>query len=117
MDMMEFFRRRMKESDKFDSLERKQLPNPYRNTYQAMMRVFSLAKGAKQFYGTIPPNKDWATTPSRQVRRAALRRIAFNQVTNSNFAIGRRRRRSAASMLARLMFAEGQAAWKPEVQP
>lgn len=85
-------------------------------SYKAPLRalVYRLRPGQRYAKGTTPPEKNWAHVPSRQVRRAALRQLAFNSVTVNNPLSSRRDRRRAARMLAYLQFHEGQAAWKPE---
>lgn len=98
---------------KLEQIRDKQDPDHWKYYLPVRALLYSLAKGNKYAKGTLPPQKDW-NFGSRQVRRHALRQIAFSKISNdpTNLLVSRRRRRVAARMLSMLMFQQGQKAWQ-----
>lgn len=98
---------------KLDLIRDKQDPDHWKHFLPVRALLYSLAKGNKYAKGTLPPQKDW-NFGSRQVRRHALRQIAFSKISNDprNVMESRRRRRVAARMLSIMMYQRGQAAWQ-----
>lgn len=81
--------------------------NPPKATLK--MRLYKLANGSDYFRGTISPEGDWSIG-SRQVRRAAMRRVYFNQVTQAFPDMSRSERRRYARLQTKLKYREASAA-------